>query len=220
MPEIFAQPWMQVLLSLVFSLICYLLGCTNGAIIFSKLFFGDDVRNHGSGNAGLTNFYRTYGPKYALLVVLVDMVKAALSLMLGAWVFTHLLPGGALLGRYWAALCCIVGHMYPVTEKFKGGKGVLSSGMVMMFLGWEVAVCIWGTFLILFFLFRYVSLGSVSGAVVFPIVTWLVHRDWRLMIFAVLISGLVIYAHRSNIKRLLTGTENKFKFHVNKDESK
>ena len=75
-------------------------------------------------------------------------------------------------------------------------------------------------FLILFFLFRYVSLGSVSGAVVFPIVTWLVHRDWRLMIFAVLISGLVIYAHRSNIKRLLTGTENKFKFHVNKDESK
>ena len=206
MPEIFTQPWMQAILFLALSLLCYLIGCTNGAIVFSKLIFKDDVRNHGSGNAGLTNFYRTYGPQYALLVIAVDMLKTVLCM---------------LFGKYWAGLFCIVGHMYPVTEKFKGGKGVLSSGTVMFFLGWKMSLCVWGAFLVQFVLFRYVSLGSVTAAVVFPIATWFIYGDWRLVILAAVLGGLVIFAHRSNIGRLLKGTENKFKFRVNKvDKSK
>lgn len=193
----------------------YLLGCVNGAILTSRLFYYDDIRKHGSGNAGLTNFYRTYGAKLALLVIGCDMAKAALAVALGSWAFSAI-GLSSVLGKYFAAFFCVVGHMFPALYGFKGGKGILCSGTLLLCLNWRVALVGWGLFLVLWLTTRYVSLGSISAAISLPISTHFVYagQGWVLL-FASLISLLVLWAHRENIVRLLNGTEHKFKFHVN-----
>ena len=197
----------------------YLLGCSNGAIITSHLFYHDDVRRHGSGNAGLTNFYRTYGAKYALLVIACDMLKAAAAVWLGGEVLGGIL-GWAVFGKYFAALFCIIGHMFPAFYAFKGGKGILCSGTLLLCLDWRIALACWGLFLVLWITVRYVSLGSVSAAVMFPVLTQIIYNDFYLTVLAALITALVIFAHRENIVRLLRGTENKFHFHISPPEEK
>lgn len=197
----------------------YLLGCSNGAIIASNLFYRDDVRRHGSGNAGLTNFYRTYGAKYALCVIAVDMLKAAAAVWLGRELLGGIL-GWVILGKYFAALFCIIGHMFPAFYAFKGGKGILCSATLLLCLDWRIALVCWGLFLVLCFATRYVSLGSVSAAVTFPVMTQIIYNDFYLTGLSVLIAALVIFAHRENIVRLLRGTENRFHFHMNNLEEK
>ena len=185
----------------------YLLGCANGAILTSKLFYRDDVRKHGSGNAGLTNFYRAYGAKLVLLVIAVDMLKAVAAVELGG-----ALLGGA-LGKYYMGFFCMLGHMFPAPYRFKGGKGILSSGTLLLCLDWRVALAGWGAFVVLVLLTRYVSLGSVAAAASLPVSTYFVYRGaadfpW-IMPLGTLIGGMVIWAHRANIARLVHGTENK-----------
>ena len=196
----------------------YLLGCANGAILTSKIFYHDDVRSHGSGNAGLTNFYRTYGGKLVLCVIAVDMLKAVAAVQLGGAFL-----GGA-LGKYFMGFFCMLGHMVPAPCGIKGGKGSLSSGTLLLCLDWRVALVSWGAFLVLVLLTRYVSLGSVAAAVLLPVTTLLVYRGtpgfpW-IMLFGTLIGGMVTWAHRANIKRLLNGTENKFTLHRSEGEAK
>ena len=147
------------------AVLSYLLGCINGAIATSHLFYHDDVRRHGSGNAGLTNFYRNYGAKCAPMVIAFDMLKAV---------------GAVLLGNY--------------------------------FLGYLLG---WGAFVVLWLTTRYVSLGSVAAAVSLPFTTYFVFHNTACTVLGTCISLLVLWAHRSNIKRLLSGTESKFHFHVN-----
>lgn len=189
----------------------YLLGCANGAILTSKIFYRDDVRKHGSGNAGLTNFYRTYGAKLMLCVVAIDMLKAVIAVELGGYFL-----GGA-LGKYFMGFFCMLGHMFPAPYGFKGGKGILSSGTLLLCLDWRVALVSWGAFLVLVLLTRYVSLGSVAAAVLLPVTTFFVYRGapqfpW-IMLLGTLIGGMVTWAHRANIGRLLHGTESKFTIH-------
>lgn len=219
---------------LLAALVAYFCGCFNGAILTSRLFFHDDVRRHGSGNAGLTNFYRNYGAKYALLVILCDMGKAAVAVLFAAWLGARfdprMMPDLPLTAaeqavyvlhfKYWAGLFCVLGHMFPCTAKFKGGKGILCSGMLLLCLDWRIALVCWGLFALLWLTTRYVSLGSVSAAVAFPVLTQIVYGDLYLTILSVLIAALVIFAHRENIVRLLHGTENRFHFHVNAPEDK
>jgi len=195
----------------VFALLGYLLGCANGAILTSRLFYRDDVRNHGSGNAGLTNFYRSYGGKLVLCVIAIDMLKAVVAVELGGAFL-----GGA-LGKYFMGFFCMLGHMFPAPYRFKGGKGILSSGTLLLCLDWRVALVSWGAFLVLVLLTRYVSLGSIAAAVLLPVSTFFVYRDaadfpW-IMLFGTLIGGMVTWAHRENIGRLRSGTENKFTLH-------
>ena len=189
----------------------YLFGCCNGAIITSSLFLRDDVRVHGSHNAGLTNFYRSYGGKYAIFVILVDMLKAFLAVNISALVLGDFL-GLGLIGRYYAALFCVTGHMFPAFYSFKGGKGILCSGTLLLLLDWRIALVGWGIFLLLWLVTKYVSLGSVTAAVSLPISTFLCYRSVWPTVLALLLSALVIYAHRENISRLLHGTENKFQW--------
>ena len=189
----------------------YLLGCANGAILTSKIFFHDDVRKHGSGNAGLTNFYRTYGAKLVLCVIAIDMLKAVVAVELGGAIL-----GGA-LGKYFMGFFCMLGHMFPAPYRFKGGKGILSSGTLLLCLDWRVALVSWGAFVVLVALTRYVSLGSVAAAALLPVTTFSVYRGmphfpW-IMLLGTLIGGMVVWAHRENIKRLIHGTESKFTFH-------
>ncbi|MDE6107274.1 MAG: glycerol-3-phosphate acyltransferase, partial [Oscillospiraceae bacterium] len=135
---------------LVFGLVAvtaYLLGCSNGAVIISKYILHDDIRTHGSGNAGLTNFLRTFGGPWTLAVIAIDVLKAVLAILLAQWVMAPM--GWVMIGKYWAAAFCLLGHMFPCMFGFKGGKGILSGGTIAIMLNWKLALLVWGGFLIL-----------------------------------------------------------------------
>lgn len=197
------------------AIISYFLGCFNGAVIVSKYILRDDVRNHGSGNAGLTNFYRTFGGPLTLVVILTDVLKAVVAILLGAWAFGTL--GMTVLGKYWAALFCLLGHMFPCMFKFKGGKGILSGGTIAIMMDWRIALVVWGGFLILAIVTKYVSLGSVWAGASFPFISWYCYPDPVIVVLAFIIGGLVVWKHRANIRRLIRGNENKFSFHHKKE---
>ncbi|MBE6961413.1 MAG: glycerol-3-phosphate 1-O-acyltransferase PlsY [Ruminococcaceae bacterium] len=198
------------------AVISYFLGCFNGAVIVSKYILRDDVRNHGSGNAGLTNFHRTFGSGLMTVVILCDMLKAALAVWLGSTWLGWLSPAFALYGKYWAALFCLLGHMFPCMFGFRGGKGILSGGMIAIMLDWRIALVVWGGFIILVLLTRYVSLGSVWAGGSFPFISWYCYPDPFIVVLAFLCGGLVVWKHRGNIQRLLNGTESKFHLHSKK----
>nr|WP_326166319.1 glycerol-3-phosphate 1-O-acyltransferase PlsY [uncultured Oscillibacter sp.] len=205
--------WWYFLYYGAIALACYLLGCFNGAVIVSKYILRDDIRDHGSGNAGLTNFHRTFGGGLTLVVILCDVLKAVLAVLLGSWLFV----GDPLLGKYYAALFCLLGHMFPCMFHFKGGKGILSGGTVALMIDWRIALVVWGGFLILTILTRYVSLGSLWAGASFPFISWYCYPDVRVAALAFLLGGLVVWQHRANIRRLLAGNENKFSLHHEKE---
>lgn len=209
-----------ILLAAAVALAAYLLGCFNGAVIVSKYILRNDVRNHGSGNAGLTNFYRVFGGPLTFLVILTDMLKAVFAVLFGAWVSSALLGIGVPAGQYFAGLFCMLGHMFPVMFHFKGGKGVLSGGTIALMIDWRVALVVWGGFLLLTVLTRYVSLGSVYAGSSFPFATWFVFHSVILTVLAAGCGVLLVWKHRANIRRLCTGTESKFSFHRKSEEKK
>lgn len=191
----------------------YFLGCFNGAVIVSKYILRDDIRNHGSGNAGLTNFHRTFGGGLTFVVILCDVLKAVIAVLLTSTVF-----GGAVTAKYWAGLFCLLGHMFPCMFHFKGGKGILSGGTIALMIDWRIALVVWGGFLILTVLTRYVSLGSLWAGASFPFISWYCYPDIRVVVLAFLLGGLVVWQHRGNAERLLHGTERKLTFHKKKQE--
>ena len=192
----------------------YFLGCFNGAVIVSKYILRDDVRNHGSGNAGLTNFYRTFGGLLTFVVILTDVLKAVLAVLVGVQLLSFIDPT---FGKYWAGLFCLLGHMFPCMFKFKGGKGILSGGTIALMMDWRVALVVWGGFLVLAILTKYVSLGSCWAGASFPFATWFVYENGVLTVLAVIIGGLILWKHRGNIVRMIHGNENKFSFHRKKE---
>ena len=181
-------------------LVSYLLGCFNGSVMTSHFIIRDDVRQHGSGNAGLTNFYRTYGARYALCVIICDMGKTVLACLIGGYLM-HWVVGDWTLGLLIAGIGCELGHMFPVFFGLRGGKGILSGGVLVLLLDWRVALIAWGLFAVLWLTTRYVSLGSIAATASMPV-----------SVFFLL--GHVIWCHRGNIQRLLSGTEKKFHWHV------
>ena len=201
-------------------LLGYFLGCLNGSVMVSHFIIRDDVRQHGSGNAGLTNFYRTYGAKYALGVILFDMGKTVIACLLGGFLLKNAMQDWT-LGVLIGGLGCELGHMFPVFFGFKGGKGILSGGTLVWLLDWRVALIAWGLFAALWLATKYVSLGSVSAAVSMPVTTWLFCGHSPVYtVLAVVIAGLVVWCHRKNIQRLVRGEERKFRWHTGpvKDE--
>ena len=209
---------MTIVLAAIVALIAYFCGCFNGAVIVSKYILRDDVRNHGSGNAGLTNFHRTFGGALTAVVILTDVLKAVVALWLSGVLLNCLFPGEPeimfVLAKYWAALFCLLGHMFPCMFGFKGGKGILSGGTIALMIDWRIALVVWGGFIILFLLTRYVSLGSVWAGISFPIATWFCyHSEPAIVVLGFLCGGLIVWQHRSNIKRVIQGNENKFSFH-------
>ena len=197
----------------------YFLGCFNGAVIVSKYILRNDIRNHGSGNAGLTNFYRVFGGGLTFVVILCDVVKAVLAVLIGTLVIGTVAGGwmGPVLGKYWAGLFCLLGHMFPCMFGFKGGKGILSGGTIALMLDWRVALVVWGGFLILAVLTKWVSLGSIWAGASFPFATWFVYQDLFLLVLSIIIGGLIVWKHRGNLKRILSGTESKFSLHKKKE---
>ena len=202
---------------LLLTAVPYILGCSNGAILVSKYILRDDIRTHGSGNAGLTNFYRTFGGPLTFVVILTDVLKAIVAVLVGVWLTGQLLPipdqtaqqTATAMAEYWTGLFCLLGHMFPFMFQFKGGKGILSGGTIAIMIDWRVALVVWGGFLILAILTRYVSLGSCWAGGSFPFATWFVYHNVPITVLALVIGVLILYMHRENIKRLLNGTEKK-----------
>ncbi len=211
----------SVLVVLGAAALCYIPGGMNGAIVASHAFYGDDIRKYGSGNAGLTNFYRVYGARYVWCVILVDMGKAALAAAIGTYIFG---PVGTVFGKYFAGFFCIVGHMFPFFYRFKGGKGILCSAMTLILLDWRIALVGWSVFALLWAATRYVSLGSICGALTLPAMTYAVYHTRAdfpaIFALSLLMAALVLWAHRENIQRLLAGTENKFEWHKGEPKKK
>ena len=213
--------WIRVIAAAV---IAYFCGCFNGAVIVSKYILRDDVRTHGSGNAGLTNFYRTFGGPLTFVVILTDVLKAVVALLIGRWLLVGHLPALAMLmnapeqaySDYWCGLFCLLGHMFPCMFQFKGGKGILSGGVVAIMIDWRIAVVVWGGFLILTALTRYVSLGSLWAGASFPFISWYCYPQTPIVVLAFCLGGLIVWKHRANIQRLLAGNENKLSFHRKK----
>lgn len=196
------------------ALVCvlgYLLGGINGAILLSKLVEKDDVRRHGSGNAGFTNFFRNYGKRTSLLVILIDAAKAAVSCLLGGWLLGKygLQTEGMLLG----GLAATLGHDFPAFLGFRGGKGIVCGFATALVTDWRVGLILLAVFALVYFLTHYVSLASVLCALVLFVSFWLFYpgRPFVLILSGCL-SALAIFLHRENIGRLVKGRERKTYF--------
>lgn len=206
----------------------YLLGSINSAIIVSKVIYHDDVRTHGSGNAGTTNVLRTYGKLAALLTLLGDMLKTAIAIGIAGLVFGFNYVGGISVSDmcYIAGLFSVIGHIFPVYYRFKGGKGVLSTATMVLVL----SPAIFGILILLFIgivaFSGFVSLGSVIAASLYPIVLngyFSIFasevKPMPLMVLAsILLACLIVWCHRTNLDRISKGEENKFTFGKKKEE--
>lgn len=197
----------MVLRILVTAFVCYFLGNHNGAICVSAM-LGDDVREHGSGNAGLTNFIRNYGAGRSLLVIAIDVCKAVLACVLAGLMFSPF--GYDLEGRVLGGVCVMLGHDFPALQGFRGGKGILSGWFIAFSIDWRVGVLIGIVFFSIYFLTQYVSLGSVFAAVTFGVGFIIFHHDDLLVMLGGIFMGcLTLFMHRGNIVRLLHGEERK-----------
>ena len=193
---------------LIAAITAYLLGNLNGAVCVSALVAHEDVRNHGSGNAGLTNFIRNYGTASAALVIAIDAGKAAIA----CWSCGMMLQpyGWGFEGMVLGGVCVILGHCFPALLGFKGGKGILSGAVVALVIDWRIGLIILAVFALIYSLTKYVSLASVLSAAAFGICFVAFHHDWLpVMLGGILMSGLTIFMHRGNIARLIKGTESK-----------
>jgi glycerol-3-phosphate acyltransferase PlsY len=191
-------PVLTIVMPAVFG---YLLGSVNSALIIGR-FYRVDIRQHGSGNAGLTNTLRTLGKKAALLVLIGDFAKGIIACLAGYLIWSD-------LGVMAAGTGCILGHNWPLYFKFKGGKGVLTSIAVVIMMDWKIALILFGVFALIVAVTRYVSLGSIIGAAMFPAIALLFNKSIEFILFASVLALLIVFMHRSNIVRILSGNESR-----------
>lgn len=197
--------WAAILVTV---LVGYFLGNHNGSVVTSRLVADDDVRSHGSGNAGLTNFIRNYGVGSAMYVIAIDGGKAVLACLAGDMLLAPLSFGFE--GRVLGGAAAMLGHVFPVLLGFKGGKGILSGFLIAMVVDWRIGLLILGVFMLVYLLTWYVSLSSILAAVSFGAgFVWLYYDNLWVMIGGVFMAALAIFMHRSNIVRLVRGEERK-----------
>ena len=201
---------------IIVALVAYLLGSISFSVIISKRMAGFDVRDKGSKNAGSTNVLRTVGKKAAIITLICDCLKGVIAILI-AYIAGNIAENldRALLIQL-AGIFVVLGHTFPVFFKFKGGKGVATSLGVLLMVNWQIGLICLVFALILMALTRFVSLGSVAAAILFPVLTVFITNNYLVpgnyIIFGIILAILVIFNHRENVKRLLTGTENKLSF--------
>ena len=206
---------------LIIAVISYFLGSFNFSIILSKTLEKRDIRESGSGNAGATNMLRTYGKHLAMLTMLGDILKVALAI----WIAFMILDAPMnmifkivddvetaetiILHKEFAGFFCVLGHIFPLYFKFKGGKGVATCAGMVILVDWRIALILFVIFVITIAVSKMISLGSVIIAILYPVLIAVFYKDLVLILIAVLFASIVIIAHRQNIKRIFNGTENK-----------
>jgi glycerol-3-phosphate acyltransferase PlsY len=200
---------------LIFSLTAYLLGSIPSAVWFGKLFYGIDVREHGSGNAGATNTLRVLGNKPGFIVLSIDLLKGFLAANLVVFL-KDLEPDTNTYLLYQIAFgaLAVIGHVFPVFAQFKGGKGIATLLGITIALNGMLALICAALFVVIVYITRYISVGSMLSAIASPFIAFgLYHAELNALVyFCAIVALLVVYTHRANIKRLTNGNENKFSF--------
>lgn len=203
---------------IMMALIAYAIGSINFSVILSKKIAGFDVREKGSGNAGSTNMLRSVGKGAAALTLICDVLKGVIAIVI-AIVLGNIfqVEDKALLVQI-AGVAVVLGHTFPIFFGFKGGKGVATSLGILLMSNWQIGLICLVFALVLMLLTRMVSLGSCMAAVLFPILTLFINENYIVsegssyFIYSIILAVIVLYNHRSNIKRILNGTENKLSF--------
>ena len=205
---------------IIVGIVAYLIGSISFSVIISKKMAGFDVREKGSGNAGSTNVLRTVGKKAAILTLICDCLKGIVAILIAVLASKIVKGTDAGLLVQLAGVAVVIGHTFPIFFKFKGGKGVATSLGVLLIINWQIGLICLVFALTLMALTRFVSLGSVSAAILFPILTIFIQENYivpgNYIIFGVVLAAIVVFNHRANVKRLLTGTENKLSFKKSK----
>lgn len=200
--------------SLLVVVLAYLLGSIPTGYLLVRIFRKQDIRTLGSGNIGATNVIRSGARGLGAATFLLDVLKGCCAVWLGAVLAPHLMPNAALRNvEALAAVCAVVGHMFPVWLQFKGGKGVATGFGVFLVAAPLAALAAITVFTLIFAITRFVSLGSILGAASFPVFAWFLVRGERPIFFVVaqaIVALLIIVKHHENVRRLLTGTENRF----------
>lgn len=200
---------------LVIVILCYLIGSFPSGYLVGKS-QGIDIRQHGSGNIGATNVLRVMGKKWGYLVFFCDSLKGFISVKVGVWLAASA-GGDTTLAGVLAGICCIVGHNYTVWLHFKGGKGIATSiGVLLAIVPIVIVLVILIVWVAVFFVWKYVSLASICAALSLPVAVLALFpfvgygSYWVLLVFSLIVAGLAVWRHRSNIDRLLHGKENRF----------
>jgi len=192
-------------------LIAYLLGSIPFSVWIGKTFYGIDVREHGSGNAGATNTLRVLGKKTGFIVLFLDSLKGFLA----ANVVSVLDLDESLLLNYQMlfGMMAVIGHIYPIFAGFKGGKGIATLLGIVIAMSWKVSLVCMLCFVLTVWITRFISVGSMLTCILSPLFVLVIHGNEKVFIyFCIVVALMVVYTHKSNIKRLLNGTENKFTF--------
>lgn len=214
----------------VIAVVSYLLGSLNFGVILSRSLKKDDIRAHGSGNAGSTNMLRNYGKTYAALTIVGDMLKVFVAIWIALFIVSRtpaLLEvensffdsvDTKMLVKSFAGFFCVLGHIFPCFFKFKGGKGVATSGGMVFAIDWRIALILLAIFIVIVLITKYVSLGSIVMALLYPIFIFIFHKSIILTVIAAIFTIIVVVAHRENIKKLLNHTESKISFKSKKEK--
>ena len=216
---------------ILIAVIAYLLGSLNFSIILSEVVKKKDIRDSGSGNAGATNMLRTYGKKAAVGTMIGDILKVALGIIIAfaildvpmKYIFSN--PADAaeiqrvMLYKEFAGLFCVLGHIFPLYFKFKGGKGVAACTGMVIIVDWRIALILFVIFIGVILISKWISLGSIVIALLYPVLIFAFYKNFILAAVALLFTAIVIVAHRENIKRLANGTENKISIKNKKSSS-
>ena len=193
--------------AIITALACYLLGNLNGAVLVSFMMH-DDVRTHGSGNAGLTNFIRNYGASRSAMVIAIDVIKAVLACFMAGLIFEA--HDMVLEGRTLGGIFVMLGHDFPALLGFKGGKGILSGWFIAWVIDWRIGLLIAIVFFTAYLLTQYVSLGSILAAATFGVGFVILHHDNVFVMLGGIFMGLLtVFMHRGNLMRLFRGEETK-----------
>jgi len=207
-----------MVIDVVMAIIAYLIGSINFSVIISKKVAGFDVREKGSGNAGSTNMLRSVGKGAAVLTLLCDILKGVVAILIAIGIGNLVKDADKGLLVQIAGVAVVLGHTFPIFFGFKGGKGVATSLGILLMTNWQIGLICLVFALVLMALTQMVSLGSCAAAVLFPVLTlfikdhYIVAEGGSYFIYSVILAVIVLYNHRSNIKRMLNGTENKLSF--------
>ena len=202
--------------SAIIAIVAYLIGSINFSVILSRKMAGFDVREKGSGNAGTTNMLRSVGKKAAAITLVCDILKGVVAILI-AMLMNKIFKdsNGALLVQI-AGVAVILGHTFPIFFKFKGGKGVATSLGVLIMSNWQIVLICLVFALILIILTQMVSVGSIAAAILYPVLTLFIPQNYIIpgnyIIYSVILAVIIVFNHRENVKRLLSGTENRISF--------
>lgn len=192
----------QVLLYALCAVIGYALGCVSTGVIVSKLYGRIDIRNYGSGNAGMTNVMRTLGWVPSFLTFVGDALKGMLGALIGKWI-------GGELGMHIGGICAILGHNWPALFRFRGGKGMSTSFGYILVMDWRIALVLLAIQVLVLLISGYMSLASILSSCAFVGLVFLFHKSGYAIGGAIVACALALFSHRANMKRLAMGNENR-----------